>query len=93
MNPYDQRRPFESGPERLVTDALMSQTVPGYILAAMVRPPLPQVEPFPPKFGYDRSAIGIDDVLGMDRYYPNRRMDYSGTPAGIDSTSRPATGG
>lgn len=86
---------YEIGPnysvqERLVTEALMTATVPGPVVA-QIRPPLPQIDPFPPRYGYedypDRQP-GIDVVLDVDRYYPNRRDELSGGVAGWQGAAR-----
>lgn len=88
---YYEIGPSYSNEERLVTAALMTATVPGAIIQAEVRSPLPQIDPFPPRFGYpdyqDRQAsIGV--VLDVDRAYRNRRDDVSGGVQGWQASAR-----
>jgi hypothetical protein len=88
---YYEIGPNSSNQERLVTAALMTATIPGAIIQAQVRPPLPQIDPFRPRFGYpdypDRQA-DITQVLNVDRYYRNRRDDVSGGVQGWQSAAR-----
>lgn len=92
--PWDQRPdysylgPFSSNEERLLTQALAVADVPGSELSQVVRPPLPQVQLFPPRTGYDRTALGIDDIVIVDRRYPTRIAWFSGGTAGYSGSSR-----
>ena len=106
--PYNQRPPFQpdqvskrwnyNGPwssneERLTSQALMVMNIPGADIQQMVRPNIPQVKLFPPKYGYDRRAIGIDDIVTIDRNYIEPRVGwYSGGVAGYSGTSRNSLG-
>jgi hypothetical protein len=87
---YNELGPNFSNQERLVTRALMTATVPSEVLQGL-RPPLPQIVPFPMRFGYpdypDRQA-DMRQVLDVDRYYRNRRDDISGGVAGWQAASR-----
>lgn len=98
MNVYETRKPNEQNWERLVTDALAASQTPGTTLQREVRPPLPQIIPFPPRFGYPsfqaRQAT-IDGVLDVARLYTDARDDMSGGPGGYQAASRnvqPAVG-
>ena len=87
--------PFASNMERLTTQALMAATMPASQLQEMVRPPLPQVQLFPPRFGYEDRNLqpSIDDVVSLDRYYIEPRVSwYSGSPAGYSGSSRDSLG-
>ena len=67
--------------------------LPGAELADMVRNPLPQVNPFPERFGYDRTVPGILDIIDVDRYYQEPRSTwFSGGPAGYSGSSRNSLG-
>lgn len=87
---YNELGPNYSNQERLVTEALKTATIPGAEIAA-IRPALPQIIPFRPRFGYesypDRQP-GITVVLNVDRYYQNRRDDLSGGVAGAQASAR-----
>lgn len=85
--------PWSSNMERLTQQALMVGTIPGADIAEMVRPPLPQIRLFPERYGYDRRAVGIDDVITVDRNYVEPRTSwYSGSPAGYTGASRNTLG-
>lgn len=85
-------RPFASNEERLTTMALQAALVPGEELQSMVRPPLPQVNPFPPRFGYRTRELSISDIIeGIDAVtFPSE--NYSGGPGGYSGTSRNSQG-
>lgn len=90
-NVYLQAAPFYRNEERLVSQALVVATIPGQVLQEQVRPNLPQVQLFPPRFGYpdynDRQ-FSIDTVLDFPRAYRNRQDDTSGGVAGIQAGAR-----
>lgn len=89
--PYSYLGPFASNEERLTTQALQAATIPGEELAEMVRPPLPQIDPFRPKFGYRTRELDIADIIEVDRAY-NPRVDFSGKDSSIQGTSRDTQG-
>jgi len=82
--------PWSSNMERLTQQALMVATIPGVVLQEMVRPPLPQIQLFPPRFGWgERLQPSIDDVVSVDRNYVEPRVSwFSGSPAGYSGSSR-----
>ena len=85
--------PWSSNMERLTSQALMVATIPAAEISQMVRPPLPQIRLFPDRYGYDRRAVGIDDVVTVDRNYVEPRISwYSGSPAGYTGASRNTLG-
>ena len=85
--------PWASNMERLTQQALMVATIPAAEISQMVRPPLPQIRLFPDRYGYDRRAVGIDDVVTVDRNYVEPRTSwYSGSPAGYTGASRNTLG-
>lgn len=85
-------RPFSSNEERLTQQALESALVPGQFLADMVRPPLDQVQPFRPRFGYRTRALGPQDIIDIDRVVPVPRQDLTGEWSGFSGTSRNTQG-
>ena len=82
--------PWSSNEERLTQQALMVATIPGAQIQEMVRPPMPQIQLLPPRFGYgDRRQPEIEDVISIDRVYMEPRVSwYSGGPAGYTGSSR-----
>jgi hypothetical protein len=76
--------------ERLTSQALMVMNIPGADIQAMVRPPLPQIQLFPARFGLgEYRQPGIEDIISVDRIYSEPRISwYSGSPAGYSGSSR-----
>lgn len=75
--------------EMLIQQSLDANTQPGEMLSETVRPPLPQIRMFPARYGYDQTALTIDDIVNIDRIYREPRISwYSGTPAGYVGNSR-----
>jgi hypothetical protein len=86
--------PFASNEERLTQQALMVATMPSDVIQKMVRPPMPQIQLFPDRFGYDNTVRGIRDIIDLDRHYMEPRVSwFSGGPAGYSGTSRNDLGG
>lgn len=85
-------KPWQSNEERLVGEALAAALTPGSILQNTVRPPLPRVVLFPPRFGYRTEEYGIRDILDVNKTFPNSRVDYSGSNSGYSGTSTPSLG-
>jgi hypothetical protein len=88
---YYELGPNYSNQERLVTQALMTATIPGSVIQATVRPPLPQIDPFPPRYGYptyQERQMEIGEVFSVDRYLPNNRYALSGGVAGAQAAAR-----
>ena len=91
MSVYDKLSPWASNEERLVTEALMSNTMPSEEIQTMVRPPLPQIRMFPPIFGfvsYGERQATIDDVLGEARRPADFRSSLSGGEGGFMAAAR-----
>lgn len=85
--------PFASNEERLTQQAIQANTLPAAELAAMVATPLPQVRPFPERFGYERTVPGIMDIIEVDRHYTEPRTSwFSGGPGGYSGSSRNSLG-
>ena len=82
--------PWASNMERLTQQALIVATIPGAQIQEMVRPPLPQIQLFPPRFGWgERTQPTIEDVVSVDRVYTEPRVSwFSGSPAGYSGSSR-----
>lgn len=77
VNPW-QPRPFSTKSEYIVSEAMRLMQVPAEQIR-QVRPPFISI-PFPEQFGYDPTALTIEDVLDTDRWTPTIRSWVSGTP-------------
>jgi hypothetical protein len=87
--------PFASNQERLLSQALTSQTLGREELQEFVRPPLPQVQLFPPRYGYVNTEYELSDIIDAPGRTPSQQRvesDYSQTPNTTQSTSRNALG-
>ena len=73
-----QPRPFTTKSEYIVSEALRLMQIPADEIR-MMRPVVPQ-QLFPEQYGYDNTALTIDDVLDTDRWSPQIRSWVSGTP-------------
>jgi hypothetical protein len=88
---YDRTKPWDSLQERIVTDALSTADTPGVVLALQTPPPQVMRPLFPPRFGYPTDALGILDVLQVDRQFPtpaNNSYTGSNSNGEIQSSSR-----
>ena len=82
---YDRAHPWQSNEERLVSEALSATAGP-------ISPPVPRRNPFPDRFGYEKRALGIMDVLDISNSYPGARIDYAGNRSGMQGSSAPSLG-
>jgi len=89
---YDYMGPFGSVQERLLSQALNSITMPGAVLQEVVRPNIPQIDRFRPKFGYRTRALSIVDVANVDEEFVPVRRDFTASQAGYEGTLRNAQG-
>ena len=74
--------------ERMVDEALAASEIPGAVLAEQVRPPLPQIDPWRPRYGYEQRAMGVGDVLALNRLYDDRRWAWTGGPHDWQGSAR-----
>lgn len=84
-------RPWASNEERLTQQAINAALIPGQELADLVRPALPEVQLFRPKFGYRTREIGISDVVNVDRVF-QANDDFSGETPGAQGAPRNSWG-
>jgi hypothetical protein len=85
--------PFADNQDRLLTQALASQTMERAEISEYVRPPLPQVQLFPNRYGYINTEYGIDDIIEVSGRTPQRNEpNYSQSPGATQSTSRNTLG-
>lgn len=83
--------PFASNQERMVTQAMVANTMPAQQLQEFVRPNIPQIELFPARYGYVKEQLGIEDIIELtSRTY--ERLDFSGERTTAESTSRNTLG-
>jgi len=86
--------PFASNQERLLSQSLAANLMTGEELQKYVRPPLPQVKLFPPRFGYTDSELSVEDIIDLPRRGVQRvESDFSQTPNTTESSSRNDLGG
>ena len=88
---HDYMGPFASTQEALLTRALRSVVMPAAMIQDLVRPPLPQVQLFPPRYGYRSREIGLLDVINVDDEFQPQRQDFSQSPGSFQGTSRNAS--
>jgi len=91
MPPQEYLGPFASNSERMLAQALRVGNLSASEIQEYVRPPLPQVQLFPNRFGYEVYEYGIKDIVEMTGRV-QERVDYSQQPTTTESTSRNALG-
>lgn len=79
--------PFGSTEYLETRDAIDAVTAP-HDEVAYRPPPLPQIDPVPPRFGYSRTAPGIRETLAAARLYPDQSRSLSGTEGGYTGSPR-----
>ncbi len=90
--------PFASNEQRLTQQAIQVGLLPADEVADMVQVPLPQVQLFPPRYGYETRTIGIMDIMDLDKpdlakNRNNPRVSwFSGGVAGYSGASRNSLG-
>jgi len=85
---YDFLGPFANAQEGMMSRALLANTTPGSMLQDIVRPPLPQVQLFPPRYGYRTRELGVADVMDVNEEFYPTRVDFTRDPAGYQGTAR-----
>jgi hypothetical protein len=83
--------PFSSRQEQMLTQSLQALLMTSEEVQEFVRPPLPQVEMFPQRYGYPVGQPNIRDIIEFGhRTY--ERTDYAQQPNTQESTSRNSLG-
>lgn len=90
--PWDYVGPFANTTDQRISEALSVNSIPGDKLSALVRPPLPQVKLFPPRFGYRSRQLGIEDVIDVDQIYQMPDPAGGHVQPGYEGTSRNTQG-
>lgn len=95
MPPQEYLGPFQSNAERLVNQSLASLSMTAAEIQEYVRPPLPQIQLFPARYGYTESEITVEDIVELPRRVATTQRvesDYSNTPNSQQSTSTNSLG-
>jgi hypothetical protein len=85
---YDYMGPFANAQEAMMVRALRSVTMPGALLSDIVRPPMPQIQLFPPRFGYRTRQLDITDIMDVNAEMPPTRVDFTRDPGQYQGTAR-----
>jgi hypothetical protein len=87
-------RPWATNEERLTSQALSSALMDAPTVQDTIRPPLPQVNPFPPRYGYRSRQLGIDDIVDINEIYntPVANNFGGGISGGMQGTTRNSQG-
>jgi len=96
MPPQEYIGPFQSNQERLMSQSLAAWNMTGAEIQEYVRPPLPQIQLFPARFGYTDTEIGIEDLINLPRRVATTQRvesDFSQTPNTQESSSTNSLGG
>ena len=94
--PQEYIGPFQSNQERLLSQSMAAWNMTASEIQEYVRPPLPQIKLFPPRYGYTDKEIDIADIVEMPRRtatVQRNESDFSQTPNTTESSSRNTLGG
>ena len=83
--------PFASNQEQNLSQAMATLTMPAAEIQEYVRPNLPQIELFPPKYGYSTQEYGLDDMVNLN-VPVTERVDTPNPAAQAESSSRNTLG-
>jgi hypothetical protein len=95
MPPQEYLGPFQSNQERLLSQSLAANMMSAAEIQEYVRPPLPQVQLFPARYGYTEDEITIEDIISLPRNAPTAQRvesNFGQTPNTTESTSRNTLG-
>ncbi len=82
------RRPWSAAREQQLTAYLREWTGMPVDEIRMMPPPVPNVGTLaPPRFGYERRVLRIEDIARLDDLYPGSRISNSGRLSGFPTTS------
>ena len=96
MPPQEYIGPFQSNQERLLSQSLAAWSMSAAEIQEYVRPPLPQIQLFPARYGYTDTEIGIEDLINLPRRIATTQRvesDFSQTPNTQESSSTNSLGG
>jgi hypothetical protein len=90
---WSNARPWATKEEQLTTQAVAVALASAPEVQDTVRPPLPQVNLFPPRFGYRSTQLGINEVVDVNEiYHTPSAANFSGTVAGYQGSARNSWG-
>jgi hypothetical protein len=84
---YDRTKPWDSLPEQRLTATLGELAGASAEEIASIRPPLPQVPLFPPRFGYERTEPTVYDCFSQPTRYPTNERDFTHQQPGYSGSS------
>lgn len=87
---YDYMGPFGSKEEELISRAILPASIPAVQLADVVRPPIPNVYLFRPRFGYRSRQLGVADLMNIDELYAEPPVRHDAADQGWQGTLRDA---
>jgi len=86
-------RPWATNEERLTSQAVAAALADAPTVQDLIRPPLPQVRLFPPRYGYRVRELGLDDIVDINEIYKAvPPSNFGGSQSGYEGTSRNAWG-
>lgn len=80
---------YSSNEERLVDQALQAASIPSEVIRAGG---MNTRQLFPPKWVGERTQPGIEDVVEVDRRYPDSSAQFSGQSGSYSGSSGPSLG-
>jgi hypothetical protein len=80
--------PFANAQEAFMARALKAVTMPAHLIPDIVRPPLPQINMFPPRYGYRTRELGIMDVMDVNDEFQPTRVDFTQEKGAYSGTAR-----
>lgn len=89
---YDRTKPWSSNAERLLSETLGATAGMTAEQIQSLRPPLPKVQLFPDRYGYEQRALTVADCFAIETQYGNARDDYSRVTSGYQGSSFPSLG-
>lgn len=87
------RRPWNSLREQQLADSLSEWTDTPADAIRNLPPPIPNIGLTPPRFGYTRHVLDIQDIARLDDIYPGSRVGYAQSQSGYSATQTPSLGG
>lgn len=84
---YDRTKPWNSLAEARLTATLGALAGATAEQIQSLRPPLPMIELFPPRFGFEKSEPTVEDCFRQRTRYPTAQNDYTRVQPGYSGSS------